>query len=341
MQPHIAFEHLRSDRCPGAPCVVPSAAAQYGAAIRRFVAPFPQVKTYTTWNEANHVSQPVSGRPEAVAGYYDQLRVACPDCTIVAGDVLDSGGYVRWLQRFLDASSTAPQLWGLHDYGDVTYGRTSGADDVLATVPGALWIEETGGLVSLRNAAGRLTFATTEARAAVAIDRAFAIAADRPRITRMYIYQWMAGPLDRFDSGLARPDGTLRPSYQALVADLAAARGAAPASTAGTSTAKVRWSVTWSGRRRLLLRATCPATITRCRGRVTVALRAGTTTRRLATRAYRTTTAHRTTTLRIAVSARAAQAARRARTRRVVLSVAPTMPAGAKSTTRLKLARPR
>jgi hypothetical protein len=87
-------------------------------------------------------------------------------------NVLDSGSYLRWLQRFGAAATTTPQLWGLHDYGDVNRGDTAGIDGVLATVPGALWIEETGGIVSLRNAAGRLTFAQGEDAAATAIDRA-------------------------------------------------------------------------------------------------------------------------------------------------------------------------
>jgi hypothetical protein len=149
MAPHVAFEHLATDRCPGQPCAAPTA-GQHGAAIRRFVVRFPQVRNYTTWNEANHASQPVAADPEAVARYHDALRGACPACTIVAGDVLDSGSYRRWLQHFLRASTTTPRLWGLHDYGDVTYGATTGVDTVLATVPGRLWIEETGGLVVIR-----------------------------------------------------------------------------------------------------------------------------------------------------------------------------------------------
>src|SRR5439155_1944540 len=136
----------------------------------------------------------------------------CPGCTVVAGDVLDSGSYVRWLRGFLAASPTTPQLWGLHDYGDVTYGTTAGVDAVLATIPGRLWIEETGALVSLRNQAARQTLLVDESRAALAIDRAFAIARANPRIDRMYVYQWQAGPLDRFNSGLVRPDGRLTPS---------------------------------------------------------------------------------------------------------------------------------
>src|SRR4051794_35002826 len=37
MTPHVAFEHLRSDNCPGRPCVLPTR-AQYRAAVRAFVA---------------------------------------------------------------------------------------------------------------------------------------------------------------------------------------------------------------------------------------------------------------------------------------------------------------
>jgi hypothetical protein len=111
MAPHVAFEHLTTDRCPQRPCTTPTA-AQYGAAIRRFAARFPQVRTYMTWNDANHASQPVADNPEAVAAYYDELRAACAGCTVVAGDVLDSGAYRRWLERFIRASTTTPRLCG-------------------------------------------------------------------------------------------------------------------------------------------------------------------------------------------------------------------------------------
>jgi hypothetical protein len=107
--------------------------------------------------------------------------------------VLDSGAFVRWIERFRAATTSSSRLWGLHNDSDVTYGRTSGTDAMLAAVPGALWIEETGGIVTLCNAAGRVTLATDEARAARAVSRAFAIARTRPRIRRMYLYQWRAG----------------------------------------------------------------------------------------------------------------------------------------------------
>ena len=57
--------------------------------------------------------------------------------------------------------------------------------------------------------------------------RAFAIARTRPRIARMYVYQWHAGATDRFDSGLVRPDGTARPSLAVLANSLRGARATA------------------------------------------------------------------------------------------------------------------
>ena len=213
--------------------------------MRAFIARFPQVRIYTTWNEANHESQPVSGRPETVAGYYEELTAACPSCTVVAGDVLDSGGYVRWLERFQQATDSDPQLWGLHNYGDVTYGTTEGTDAVLRTVSGQLWIEETGGIVVLRNSAGRVTLSFNEARAAASIDRAFAIVAARPRITRMYVYHWQSGATSRFDAGLVRPDGSLRPSYAAMLRGIAG-QPAASATAPVVREQHAEWTATWS-----------------------------------------------------------------------------------------------
>ena len=340
MRPHVAFEHLTSDRCPGSPCTAPSRAA-YAAAVRRFIARFPQVRTYTTWNEANHASQPVSSRPEAVAGYYEELVAACGGCTVVAGDVLDSGSYVRWLQRFQAATSARPRLWGLHNYGDVTHATTTGTDDVLATVTGALWIEETGGIVVLRNSSGAVTLSSNETRAAASIDRAFALLAGRPRITRMYVYHWKGTTGGRFDAGLVRPDDSLRPSYAAVV------RGIAAQATA-TAAATLRWTATWSRARRgvLLVRARCRTASGRCTGRVALSLRtrrraaAPARVAQLRARSYRTTAARPVQTLRIAVGRRLRARLRAAGTRRRRLRVRPATPAGAASTTTLALARP-
>ncbi|HEX8122261.1 MAG TPA: hypothetical protein VF549_13450 [Solirubrobacteraceae bacterium] len=306
-EPHVAFEHGRDTRCPASPCVYPTRAA-YARAVRAFAARFPQVRTYTTWNEANHRSQPVAALPGAVAGYYEELVAACPGCTVVAADVLDSGAYVRWLQRFRAATGLRPRLWGLHNYADVTYGRTTGTDRVLAAVPGRLWIEETGGIVAIRGSA----LTTDEGRAARSIARAFALAAARPRITRMYVYHWRASASSRLDAGLVRADGTARPSLVTLAAQLGAQR------------APLRWTA--HGRRtRLVLRARCR--VARCRGRVAVRLGG----RRIAMRGYRTSAAQPTATLRLRVP----RALRRVR--RVRLTVRAAVPSPA--TSRVSLLR--
>ncbi len=342
-EPHIAFQHLRTDRCPSRPCVTPTR-AQYRAAVQAFIARFPQVRTYTTWNEANHRVQPVASNPEAVAGYYEELVAACAGCTVVSGDVLDSGAFVSWLRRFQRATTLAPQLWGLHNYGDVTYGGTDGTDDMLATVPGQVWLEETGGIVTLRDSAGRTTLRSDEARASAAISRAFAIVRARPRITRMYVYHWRAWPLDRFDAGLVRPDGTARPSYGTLLQEL---RGGAAAATPA-AVPKLRWRPAWSKVRRnqLLLRATCRRTFSSCAGRVRVVLRTKRTARSgwavttLATRSYRTTSSKRTVLLRVTVSAKLRTRARSALRRRLAFTVTPTRPDRTVQRSTVALARP-
>ena len=191
-----------------------------------------------------------------------QLRAACPSCTVVAGDVLDSGSYVNWLRRFQSVATA--DLWGLHNYADVTYGTTTGTDNVLAATTGTLWIEETGGIVVRRGAAGQILLAYDEARAARAVTNAFALTKTRPRIERVYIYQWRAGATDLFDAGILRPDGSERPSYAALVA--------ATRAPAQTPSPGMTWKASWS-KGRLILRGTCA--VKPCRGTVTVSLRHG------------------------------------------------------------------
>jgi hypothetical protein len=297
------------------------------------------VKTYTSWNEANHESQPTTDAPAAVAGYYEELTAACPSCTVVAADVIDSGSYVNWIRRFQSAVSGSPQLWGLHNYTDVTYGTTSGTDAALAVMPGTVWIEETGGIVVRRDGKGHELLRYDEARAARAVTQAFTIAATRPRITRMYFYQWRASVNDYFDAGLARPDGTLRPSYTNLVAGLQALKPAAAGKASAPRTAwKVRWAKT--KKRTLVLTTTC-SRAKACRGKVSLTLNTlqrgkhRTQTGRLGSRSYRTTTK----TLQVRVSTKLTQRARAALRRTVALSVHDTGSATRKVV--LTLAKPR
>ena len=155
---------------------------------------------------------------------------------------------VRALARALPRGDDSdPRLWGLHNYGDVTYGRTTGTDAVLAAVPGELWIEETGGIVTLRGAGGRVAMPTNETRAAASIRRAFALAAARPRIGRMYVYHWRAAAGAAFDAGLVRAGRVGAPRASTALAELLR-----PAAVAE------RWRARWA-KGRLVLRVTCRA----------------------------------------------------------------------------------
>jgi hypothetical protein len=224
LRPQVGFGARRGDACPGTPCSTPTPRA-YGEAVADFVAAFPEVRRYTTWNEANHATQPTARRPELVAEYYRRLRAVCPTCAVVGADVLDDDARSvrRWLTRFRVRAPRA-RLWGLHDYGDATYGRTSGLRTVLRTVPGHVWINETGGIVRIRDAAGHPTFMATEREAAQAVRRAVRVARSSRRVTAAYIYQWQAHVGDRFDAGLVRPDGASRPSLAALASAMRARR---------------------------------------------------------------------------------------------------------------------
>ena len=49
-------------------------ARAYRAAFRAFDDAYPWVRTYSAWNEVNHVSQPTFNRPRLAVRYYRVLR---------------------------------------------------------------------------------------------------------------------------------------------------------------------------------------------------------------------------------------------------------------------------
>ena len=297
MAPHVAFAHLATDRCPAA-----------GRARRRRAGPIRRRRPALRRGASRRcgptrpgtrpttASQPVAERPggrrRLLRRVARRVREAAPWSRATSSTRGPTG---RWL-----GALPARERNDGRGCGACTTTATSptavatGVDTVLATVPGALWIEETGGLVTLRGVTGRAGFIATEASAASAIDRAWS-----PRPTRgsggCTSTSGSANATDRFDAGLVRPDGSARPSYATLARDLAAQRA-------------LRWRATWSTRRagRLVLRATCTTSGRACRGRVAVSI-AG---RRVATRAYRTTARHPTAVLRVDVP-RARRTARR------------------------------
>ncbi|MDX6720351.1 MAG: hypothetical protein QOJ63_2605 [Solirubrobacteraceae bacterium] len=207
VRPFITFGHSREH-----PRRLPSA-AEFRASFRAFRARYPQVRAYAPWNEINHASQPTSAAPARAAEYYNVVKAECGGCTVLAGDVLDQPGMTRYLAAYRRHLHGSPRVWGLHNYADANRFRTSGLRAMLRSVPGDVWLTETGGIVRF----GR-SFPTSERRAARAVDYALALAADTPRVRRIYLYNWTASkPTDRFDAGLVGPDGVPRPAYAALL----------------------------------------------------------------------------------------------------------------------------
>ena len=174
---------------------------------------------YAPWNEINHDSQPTADAPARAAQYYNVVRAACRDCTVLAGDLLDQAGMTGYLARYRRQLDGKPAIWGLHNYADTNRFRSRGLRDMLAAVTGDVWLTETGGIVKF----GR-SFPRDEKRAGRAVTQAFKLARANPRVKRIYLYNWTAArPTDRFDSGLVGNDGRPRPGYEALRAGLGAA----------------------------------------------------------------------------------------------------------------------
>jgi hypothetical protein len=194
-------------------CRAPSTSA-YKSAVTRFHKEFPYVKTYSPWNEENHVSQPTHSSPKRAVEYYDTLRRACKGCTVMAADVLDQSNVTSWLRSFLHYSHGRGTIWGLHNYKDVNRKQSKGLTSVLRTVPGQLWLTETGGIVTFLPA-----FKTSLSRSASATKYMFQLAdrydtkrsGNRSKLTRLYVYRWFGEPAGaRFDAGLVNPDGSPR-----------------------------------------------------------------------------------------------------------------------------------
>jgi hypothetical protein len=219
VDPLVSFGAAHGSRCPARPCKLPNAAT-FDRAFRAFRARWPQVRTIGVWNEANHRSQPTFRSPEQAARFFNIVRKRCRGCRIVAADVIDDRNMVRWVSRFR-AVARGARVWGLHNYRDSNPRRGQrygGTKLLLRTVPGKVWLTETGGIVRFVLPDGRTLFPYSERRANVALGRVLRLARQyRSRIQRLYVYHWRQDSFDnRFDAGLLNRDGDPRPSYLTL-----------------------------------------------------------------------------------------------------------------------------
>jgi hypothetical protein len=198
-------------------CRAPSV-RKYKSAFKRFRRAYPWVKTYGSWNEGNHVSQPTFKKPRRAAKYFLAARKLCRSCKIVAADVLDQKNMTRWLRKFMRFDKGKARIWGLHNYGDVNRKRSSGTREMLRVAPGEVWLTETGGILKF----GR-QYPRSQRRQARATKYMFRLvdrydrrrSGMRGRVTRLYNYQWTGAKRSaRFDAGLVNPNGTQRKAYR-------------------------------------------------------------------------------------------------------------------------------
>lgn len=201
-------------------CRAPSASA-YRKSVRRFDDLYPWVRTYSAWNEVNHVSQPTFESPRLAARYYKVLvrERRRRHFRVIAADVLDTSNMRRYLRSFLRRAPGSPRLWGLHNYQDVNRLTSADTRRMLDTVPGEVWLTETGGIVKFGDSR---QFRYSESRAASRTRWMFRLAnrydskrrGMRSKVTRLFVYKWFGETrAARLDAGLVDAYGNPRPAF--------------------------------------------------------------------------------------------------------------------------------
>lgn len=228
-RPLLTFNNARGDDSRALP--TPEVLVRQFRALRKR---YPWVKEYATWNESNYRGQKTHNRMGLVVSYYRGLRRACPSCTILASEVLDSRNMADWVKAFEKRVKRAKiggprPIWGLHNYIDANRFRTTGTRALLKATRGTIWITESGGIVK-RTTGNKtpLPEGPEHAKRATAwlFDRLVPLST---RIRRVYVYQWNAPPQASWDSGLVSPDLEPRPALAVVLRALAKSRGAAHA----------------------------------------------------------------------------------------------------------------
>ena len=224
----VAFYHSEHT-----PTVLPSVAT-YQRDVKKFVALFPRVHQFQSYDEANRGN--VAGAfasPSAAltARYYQAMLRSCTRCTVVGLDVLDANNitptlrYISEFKREIGRLRTImPKVWGLHDYSDVNRRESWRTRELVRALGGQVWLTETGGIVKFggafpnRNGSG-------VARAASVLKFTFALARSQRQVTRLYLYDWSGGDArTRFDAGLMSAREQPRAGYVAVCRELHAPR---------------------------------------------------------------------------------------------------------------------
>ena len=231
VDPLVSFGHSRTKRRS-----LPSP-ERFQREFRRFRKRYPWVRTFATWNEANHCGEPTCHREKLVAAYYRKLRQACPRCKVLAAELLDMPNVLHWAREFQRHyrryAGTTPRLWGLHNYVEANRFQTRRLRQLLRVVRGEVWLTEVGGLVrrkvKKRYTVKRIPESEKHARKVTEFLFDELLPTNR-RLTRVYLYHWnSSSPQDTWDSALIAPDGRRRPAFRVLARELRTLRARARA----------------------------------------------------------------------------------------------------------------
>lgn len=198
--------------------------SQYKAAVKAFLKAFPNLTTFTAWNEPDFSYRSLARNPKLAASYFNTLVGLCHHCTIAAGDVyLPTTGPATidnsvahlgpWLRAYIKGLHYRPAAWALHDYFEIRGHNTSQLRTLESMTRGPIWLDETGGVLRRGHWQYR-----NQSAAAAARDEQFLLSLTRrfPRIARIYHYEWRGNSKAGWDSGLIAPNGSIRPAYTLL-----------------------------------------------------------------------------------------------------------------------------
>jgi len=216
----VAFYHSEYT-----PTRLPSVAV-YQRDVKKFVALFPHVRQYQSWDEANRGTIPhalTSPSAAAAARYYQALIRVCKGCTVIGLDVLDAANigptlsYISEFKREIRRLQTVmPSIWGLHNYSDVNRLESWRTRELTRAFGGQVWLTETGGIVQFGGSFPNIHGSGLK-RAAKVLKYMFALAGSVPQVKRMYVYDWTGGfTRTRFDAGLMNAHNQPRPGYIVL-----------------------------------------------------------------------------------------------------------------------------
>lgn len=192
--------------------------------FRRFRALYPWASTWATWNEANHCGSRMCNREKLVASYYRKMLQECPECTILATELLDMPNMLTWVKRFRRYARQEPRYWGLHNYVEANRFKTTSLKKLLRRVKGQVWLTEVGGIVKRRTKKKFTVKRIPESQwHALRVTRFIfdEVVPLSPRIARIYLYHWNSSTTrDSWDSALIGPTGKRRPAFNLLRREL-------------------------------------------------------------------------------------------------------------------------